>query len=57
VAMVAMRNDGKLALGAIAASLLRHPRQVSGLIALAKASKEARAALLARLEKLPARTF
>jgi adenosylhomocysteine nucleosidase len=57
VAMVAMKHDGKLAFGAIVMSLLRHPRQISGLVAVANASKEARAALLARLEKLPARTF
>lgn len=57
VATVAMKDDGGLDFGAIALGLLRRPRQIPALIALGKASKDARAALLARLEKLPERSF
>jgi adenosylhomocysteine nucleosidase len=57
LATTALKDDGRLDFPAIFASLLRHPRQVPGLIAMARSAKDARAALLARLEKLPERTF
>jgi adenosylhomocysteine nucleosidase len=56
-AMTALNDDGRLNFAAIALSLLRRPGQIKGLIALGNATKSARAALLARLEKLPERTF
>jgi adenosylhomocysteine nucleosidase len=57
VALIALKDGGKLDLPAIALSVLRHPGQIKSLINLAQAAKSARAALIARLEKLPDRTF
>jgi adenosylhomocysteine nucleosidase len=57
LATTALKDDGGLDFAAIALSLLRHPRQLPGLIAMAQSAKAARNALLARLEKLPERTF
>ena len=57
VTKVAMKDDGSLNFAAITASLLRHPRQIPSLFGVAKATKDARAALLRRLEKLPQRSF
>jgi adenosylhomocysteine nucleosidase len=56
-ALMALTDDGKIKLLGVALSILRRPQQIKGLIALAQAAKAARAALLARLEKLPERTF
>lgn len=56
-AHIALDDGGRLNFPAIALSVLRHPGQIKGLIALGRATKSARAALLARLQKLPERTF
>jgi adenosylhomocysteine nucleosidase len=57
VALLALKQGGKLDLPAIALSVLRHPGQIKSLISLAQEAKAARGTLLARLEKLPERTF
>jgi adenosylhomocysteine nucleosidase len=57
VALIALKDGGRLDLPAIALSVLRHPGQIGNLIGLAQAAKAARAALVARLQKLPERTF
>ncbi len=57
VALIALKDGGKLDLPAIARSVLRHPGQIGKLIGVAQAAKTARGALIARLEKLPDRTF
>nr|WP_298264179.1 hypothetical protein [Acidocella sp.] len=56
-ALVGLKEDGAVNLPAILRSLLRHPRQLPALLELAGHAKAARAALLARLKKLPERTF
>lgn len=56
-AIVGLKEDGAVNLRAILHSLMRHPRQLPALIDLARDAKAARAALLAKLEKLPERTF
>lgn len=56
-AMTALKDDGSLNMPAIALSLLRRPAQISALIAMGQAAKAARSALLARLKKLPERSF
>jgi adenosylhomocysteine nucleosidase len=57
VAMIALSDDGRMNFAAIARSVLRHPGQIKGLIALGQAAKAARAALVSRLQKLPERSF
>ena len=56
-ALVGLREDGTVNLPAIFLSLLRDPLQLPQLLDLARHAKTARAALIARLEKLPERTF
>ena len=56
-ALVGLKEDGSVNLPAIFLSLLRHPLQLPVLLELARHAKVARAALIARLEKLPERTF
>jgi len=57
VAMTALKDDGSLDFIAIAKSMVRHPRQLPSLLVMAQSAKAARAALVARLEKLPERSF
>jgi adenosylhomocysteine nucleosidase len=57
LAMTALKHDGSLDFLAIAKSMLRHPMQLPSLLVMAQSAKAARAALVARLEKLPERTF
>jgi adenosylhomocysteine nucleosidase len=56
-AMIALKDDGGLDLLGVARSIARRPWQIKGLLALGRAAKLARGALMGRLEKLPERTF
>jgi len=56
-AMVALKDDGSVDLGKVLIAVLKQPKQIPALIALGKDAKAARAALIARVKTLPARTF
>ncbi len=56
-AMVALKDDGSVDLGKVLFAVLKQPKQIPALIALGKDAKAARAALIARVKTLPARTF
>ncbi len=56
-ALVALRDDGSVDLLRVLGSVLRHPRQLPDLLALGRAAKAARAALLQRVQTLPPSTY
>ncbi len=56
-AATALKEDGSVDLPKILLSVLRKPGQIPGLLSVGRDAKAARAALLARVEKLPARTY
>ena len=51
-AMVALKDDGSLDIVRLLGSLLRHPRQIPGLIKVGQDAKAARASLLTRLQQI-----
>jgi adenosylhomocysteine nucleosidase len=55
-AAVALKDDGSLDMAKILASVFRNPRQIPALLNVGRDAKAARAALLARVAKLPPRS-